>query len=88
MIKTQLYGCRSLALFKVNNLNASYDDCKYVIQHDPNNVEVLLRKAAIEMLRKQFYLAVDTYKRVRELEIANKEAVSGQLKAVHMMLDI
>lgn len=49
----------------------------FVLSVQPQHIKALLRKAQIERMRKQYYLSVETYNKVRELEPSNAEAMEG-----------
>lgn len=76
----QLHNNRSVALFKAGQINASYDDAQFVLSKEPNNIKALLRKAQIERMRKQYYLSVETYQKVFELDRTNPDAIEGYQK--------
>ncbi|KAH0577714.1 Stress-induced protein sti1 [Spironucleus salmonicida] len=77
VIFIQLHNNRSLALFKAGQIHPSYADCEKVLKEDPNHLKALLRKAQIERLRKQYYLSVETYQQVIQLDSQNAEAMDG-----------
>lgn len=80
MLYVQLHNNRSVALFKAGQINASYDDAEFVLSKEPNNIKALLRKAQIERMRKQYYLSVETYQKVFELDRTNPDAIEGYQK--------
>lgn len=80
VLYVQLHNNRSIALFKAGQINASYEDAEFVLSKEPNNIKALLRKAQIERMRKQYYLSVETYQKVFELDRTNPDAIEGYQK--------
>ena len=70
---------RSFSLFKNGLFGACAEDIKFVLDKDPKNVKALLTKAEIEKLRKQWYLAFDTYQKIFLIDPGNAEAIDGNL---------
>ncbi|CAL5989342.1 Stress-induced_protein sti1 [Hexamita inflata] len=77
MLYIQLHNNRSLALFKAGQIHASYDDAMYVLSNEPENIKAMLRKAQIERMRKQYYLSVESYQKLMQLDPSNAEAIEG-----------
>lgn len=90
-ILTSLLNNRANAYFKLGQMNLSYDDADHVISliKDTTNVKALLRKAQIERLRRQYYKAIETYKKVLEQEkYSNQEAMEGYRKTSEKIQEI
>lgn len=90
-ILTSLLNNRANAYFKLGQMNLAYDDADHVVSliKDTTNVKALLRKAQIERLRRQYYKAVETYKKVLEQEkYSNQEAMEGYRKTMEKIQEL
>lgn len=77
-----LYSNRAFAFFKIGQINLTHEDCLVVLETigDAGNVKALVRKGQVERLRRQYYLAVESYKRVLQIDPMNAEARDGMGK--------
>ncbi len=86
-----LLNNRANAYFKLGQMNLSYDDADHIVSliKDTTNTKALLRKGQIERLRRQYYKAVETYKKVLEHEkYSNQEALEGYRKTTEKIQEL
>ena len=81
----------AMCFIKMMKFNEAMKSVEKALELDPKFIKALLRKAAIHNSLKEYHKAIDTYKRINELEPGNKEASEGiaatQLKISQSMTE-
>ncbi|KAL1138193.1 hypothetical protein AAG570_009885 [Ranatra chinensis] len=78
-----LYSNRAAAKMKIDLKESAIEDCSNAIQHDPNYVKAVMRRAQLYEQSEKLDEALADYQRVLEIDPSNKEASGATRRLPH-----